>query len=97
MVLLLSSGANVNVLDGSLPSYGDVGLVHKCLLQKSEFLATSSPDILPLGEVYVPFPPGSGNNNSSYYSCPRRMWENDQIHPTPVYDPMTQKQVVQTI
>jgi hypothetical protein len=92
-----NSGANVDVLDGSVPSYGDDGLVHKYPLQELELPASLSPDILPPGEVYVPFKPGSENNNGSYYSCLRCMLENDQILPTPVYDPTTQKQVLQSI
>jgi hypothetical protein len=60
-------------------------------------MATASLDVLPPGEVYAPFPPGSGNNTGSYYSCPGRMLEHDQVYPAPVFDPKAQKQVLCTI
>jgi hypothetical protein len=66
--------------------------------QESKLLVTASLDVLPPGEVYVPFPSGSGNNNRViYYSCPGRMSEHDQVYPAKVFDPKTQKHVLRTI
>jgi hypothetical protein len=36
--------------------------------QDSKILATTPLAVLPPGEVYVPFPPGTGKNAGSYYS-----------------------------
>jgi hypothetical protein len=65
--------------------------------QESKVLSIVSLAILPRGDVYVPFPPGSGKNASSYYSCPGCILEHDPIYPTPGFDPKTQKQVLCTI
>jgi hypothetical protein len=63
-------------------------------VQQSKLPVTASCVLLPLGEVHVPFPPGSGNEDRSYYSCLGRMIENDHIYPVPGFDPTTQKQVL---
>ncbi len=65
--------------------------------QEARILTTASLAVLPPGEVYVPFPPGTGRNAGSYYSCPGWMLEHDPIYPTPGFDPRTQKQVMCTI
>jgi hypothetical protein len=66
-------------------------------LHKSKLLVTESLDVLLLGEVHVHFPPGSGNKDGCCYSYPGQILECDQIHPAPVFDPKTQKQVFCTI
>jgi hypothetical protein len=63
----------------------------------SDVVVPASCDVLPPGEVYVPFPSGSGNSNGSYHSCPGRILESDQTYPAPVFDSKTQKQVLCTI
>jgi hypothetical protein len=50
--------------------------------------------LLPLGEVHVPNPPGSGFHKGSYYSWPRQMTENNTIHPVPGFDPTSQNQML---
>ncbi len=65
--------------------------------QESKLYESTSPDALLPGEVYVCFPPGSGKNTDTYYSCFGWMSEHDQVHPVPGFDPKTQKQVLRTI
>jgi hypothetical protein len=62
-------------------------------VQKSKSPELASRALLPLGEAHVPYPPGSGIHNGSYYFCLGWMTEDDIIHPVPGFDPMTQKQV----
>jgi hypothetical protein len=56
----------------------------------------TSPDLLPPGVVYVPFPPSSGRGANTYYPCPGRMSERDQVQPVPSFDPKTKKHVLRT-
>jgi hypothetical protein len=65
--------------------------------QELKPLVLTSPDFLPQGEVYVPFPPGSGKSTNTYYPCPRWMSECDQVQPILGFNPKTQKQVLHTI
>jgi hypothetical protein len=60
-------------------------------------LVHTSPDFLPPGEVYVPFPPSLGKSTNTYYPCPGQMSEQDQVQPVPGFDPKTQNQVLCTI
>jgi hypothetical protein len=57
-------GEKVDVLAG----IGTNGQEQEGLVQKSKLPGTVSHALLPLGEVHVPFPPGSGKKNGSYYS-----------------------------
>ncbi len=65
--------------------------------QQSKVPATASRALLPLGEVHIPFSPGSGNKDRSYYLFLGQMTENDHISPIPGFDPTTQKQVLRAI
>ncbi len=51
----------------------------------------------PFREVHVPYPPGSGFHEESYYSCLGWMTANDVIHPIPGFNPTSQKQVLHSI
>jgi hypothetical protein len=53
--------------------------------------------LLLLGEVHVPYPPGSRFHKGSYYFCLGWMTANDMIHPIPGFDPTSQKQVLRSI
>ncbi len=66
-------------------------------VQQSKSPELASRALLPLGEVHVPYPPGTGIHDGSYYLCPGQMTENDIIHPISGFDPMTQKQVIRAI
>jgi hypothetical protein len=57
----------------------------------------TSPDFLPPGVVYVPFPLSSGRGANTYYPCPGHMSERDQVQPVPGFDPKTKKQALCTI
>ncbi len=97
--------------DEPLPIHGGGGTCHYevtnandtsflCKLDNllvSKLLATASLDVLPPGEVYVPFPPGSGKNTGTHYSCTGQMLKHDQVYPAPVFDSKAQKQVLRTI
>jgi hypothetical protein len=60
-------------------------------------LVHTSPDFLPPGEVYIPFPLSSVKSTNTHYLCPRRMSERDQVQLVPGFNPKTQKQVLCTI
>jgi hypothetical protein len=60
------------------------GPVQQSMLPEPAFRA-----LLSLGKVHVPYPPGSGIHNGSYYLCLGRMTENDHIYPVPGFDPTT--------
>ncbi len=62
-----------------LPGIGTNGQEQVGLVQQSKLLATASHTLLPLGEVHVPFPPGSGNKDGSYNLCLGRMTESGPI------------------
>ncbi len=84
---------------GVLAGIGTNGQEQEGLIQQSMLPATASCALLSLGEGHVPFPPGTGNKDGSYYLCPGWMTEteSDHIYPVPGFDPTTQKQVLHTI
>jgi hypothetical protein len=67
------------------------GQVHTALSQQPAPLAQASRALLSLGEVHVPYPPGSVHHAGSYYLCPGQMSVKDQIYLVPGFDPTTQK------
>ena len=67
------------------------------IIQQSAPPVHTTPDIVPPGEVYFPFPPSSGRSSNTYYPCPGWMSEQDQVHPVPGFNPKTQEQSLCTI
>jgi hypothetical protein len=67
------------------------------LSQKQAPLAPATHALLALGEVHVPYLPGSGIHVGSYYLCNGRMSVEDQIYLVPWFDLMTQKQVLRSV
>jgi hypothetical protein len=82
---------------GVLAVIGMFGQGQEVPVQQSKSPELASRALLPLEEVHVPYPPGIGIHNKSYYLCPGQMIENNIIHPIPGFDPMTQKQVIRAI
>jgi hypothetical protein len=83
---------------GELPSVEDTSVLgRQDKIQQLMPPVHISPDILPPGEVYVPFPPSAGKSSNTYYPCPGRMFEQDQVQPIPGFNTKTQKQVLCTI
>ncbi len=81
-----------------LPSLEDTAVLgRRDKSQQSMPPVHTFPNILPLREVYIPFPVSSGKSSNTYYPCPERMSAQDQVQPIPGFDPKTQKQVLCTI
>ncbi len=93
----LSIRGEGGTLHCQLPTVDTSVLCRQAKSQESKSLEHTSLDALPLGEVYFSFPPGSGKSTNTYYLCPGRMLEHDQVHPVRDFDLKTQKQVLCTI
>ncbi len=65
--------------------------------QESKPPGHTSLDFLPSRVVYVPFPTSLGRSCNTYYPCPGRLSEHDQVQPFPGFVPKTQEQVLCTI